>query len=151
MQVVLLKDVRRLGQMGEEKRVADGYARNYLIPKGLAIPATEATRKQVQQHVAAQVKQKVEEKAQAEIQAGDLSNVELVFKERASETGRLYGSVSSADIAARLSEIVGDTVDRRRVLLDEHIKEIGKSSVDVRLGADVVTAVTVIVEAETDA
>ena len=148
MQVVLLKDVRRLGETGEEKRVADGYARNYLIPRGLAVPASEATRKLAQERKADQAKQRVEEKAQAEIQAGDLSNVELVFQEKAGETGRLYGSVSSADIAARLSEEIGVSVDRRRIVLEEHIKEIGKTKVDIKLHSDVVTTITVIVEAE---
>ena len=150
MQVVLLKDVRRLGQAGDEKRVADGYARNYLIPRHLAVPANEATRKIAQERAVEQAKRRVEEKAQAEIQAGDLSNIELVFQAKAGETGRLYGSVSSADIAARLSEEIGASIGRKSILLDEHIKEIGKSQVDVQLHSDVVSTITVIVEPEVE-
>lgn len=148
MEVVLLKDVRRLGSAGEVRRVADGYARNYLIPRGLAVPATEAVRKRVEEQAAARARREAAEKAVVQQVAADLQNVELVFQAKAGEGGRLYGSVTSADIAAKLSEQLGQPVDKRKVLLEEPIKELGKTRVQVRLHSDVQITVTVLVESE---
>lgn len=148
MEVLLLKDVRRLGKAGEIKRVADGYARNYLFPRGLAVMATEAARKELEEKMAAQERRAALEKARAEKHAQDIQNLVLTFKARAGETGRLYGSITNADIADRLSAILGTEVDKRKVLLQEPIKEAGKSKVDVKLHTNVTITVTVIVEPE---
>ncbi|MBC7254557.1 MAG: 50S ribosomal protein L9 [Chloroflexi bacterium] len=148
MEVLLLKDVRRLGKAGEIKKVADGYARNYLFPRGLAVMATEAARKELEEQMAAKERRAAAEKARAEKRAQDLQNLVLTFKARAGESGRLYGSITSADIAERLSAIIGDEVDKRKVLLQEPIKEAGRSKVDVKLHNNVTITVTVIVEAE---
>ena len=148
MQIILLKDVKRLGKAGEVKRVADGYARNYLIPRGLAAVATEGARKRAAYEATAQLRHDVAVKAQAEVQAADLQEVELVFAAKVGESGRLYGSITSADIAAQLSERISAEVDKRKVQLDEPIREIGKSKVDVKLHSDVKITVTVIVEPE---
>mgnify|MGYP005844060997 FL=1 len=148
MEVLLLKEVKRLGKPGEVRRVADGYARNYLIPRGLAVPATEAARKQVADRQAARARAAEAERAAAEAHAASLQHVELVFKVKSGESGRLYGSITSADIAERLAERIGEPVDKRKVLLDEPIKEVGTSKVDVKLHADVKITVTVIVEGE---
>jgi len=148
MEVLLLKDVRRLGKAGEIKKVADGYARNYLFPRGLAVMATEAARKELEEQMAAKERRAVMEKARAEKRAQDLQNLVLTFKARAGESGRLYGSITSADIAERLSAIIGDEVDKRKVLLQEPIKEAGRSKVDVKLHNNVTITVTVIVEPE---
>ncbi len=93
MEVLLLKEVKRLGKAGEVRRVADGYARNYLIPRGLAVPATDAARRQVAEREAARARAADAEKATAEAQAAALENVELVFKVKSGESGRLYGSI----------------------------------------------------------
>jgi len=146
MEVILLKEVKRLGQAGDTKRVADGYARNYLIPRGLAIQATAAARSQVQALAAADAKRKASVKAVAEKRAEVLDDVELVFQVKAGETGRLYGSVTNADIAEKLAEAINAEVDKRKVLLDEPIKEIGKSKVEVKLHNDVSITATIIVE-----
>ncbi|HHX42775.1 MAG TPA: 50S ribosomal protein L9 [Chloroflexi bacterium] len=148
MEVLLLKEVKRLGKAGEVRRVADGYARNYLIPRGLAVPATDAARRQVAEREAARARAADAEKATAEAQAAALENVELVFKVKSGESGRLYGSITSADIAEQLAERIGEPVDKRKVMLDEPIKEIGTSKVDVKLHTDVKISVTVIVEGE---
>lgn len=148
MEVLLLKDVRRLGKAGEIKKVADGYARNYLLPRGLAVMATEAARQELAEQAAAKARRIANEQARAEARAQDLKDVTLRFTARVGESGRLYGSITSADIAAKLAQIVGAEVDKRKVLLEEPIKEIGKTKVDVRLHSNVAISVTVIVEAE---
>lgn len=147
MEVILLKEVKRLGKPGDIKRVADGYARNYLFPRGLAAPATEAARKQVAAQADAAVHREAQAKAAAEKQAANLDNIELVFQARTGESGRLYGSITSADIAEKLAETVGVEVDKRKVLLEEPLKELGKFQVNVKLHADIKTAITVIVQA----
>ncbi|MBC7235529.1 MAG: 50S ribosomal protein L9 [Chloroflexi bacterium] len=148
MQVVLLKDVKRLGRTGEIREVADGYARNYLIPRGLAAPATPSARRQAAEAAAAEDRRERHEQEQAAAQAERLHNIELVFKARAGESGRLYGSITKADIAERLSEQTGIQVDRRKVMLEEPLKELGKSKVQVQLHPDISTTVTVIIEPE---
>lgn len=148
MEVLLLKVVKGLGKAGEVHRVTDGYARNYLIPRGLAVPATDAARKQVSDREAARVRAADHERAAAQAHAAALQQVEIVFKARTGESGRLFGSITSADIAERLSARIGEPVDKRKVLLSEPIKEVGTSKVDVKLHADVKISVTVIVEGE---
>lgn len=146
MEVILLKDVRRLGQAGDMKHVADGYARNYLIPRQLAVQATQAARKRIEEKAAAEARRTVQQKVSAERTAEELQHVELLFKAKVGESGRLYGSVTSADIAERLAEKIGAEVDKRKVSLDEPIREIGSSLVQVKLHTDVQIQVTVIVE-----
>lgn len=148
MIVILLQDVGRLGNAGDVKRVADGYARNYLLPRELAVVATEAARKQIAARAGARARRDESETAQTQAQAADLEGVELVFKARAAESGRLYGSVTSANIAELLSEKLGTAVNRRRVLLEEPIRQIGESKVDIKLGSDVNITITVVVEPE---
>jgi large subunit ribosomal protein L9 len=148
MQVVLLKDVKRLGKTGELHEVSDGYARNYLIPRGLAAAATSAARQQAAEHVAAQVRQERVEQEHAAQQATKMENIELVFAAKAGESGRLYGSITKADIAEQLAEKIGMDVDRRKIVLDEPIKELGTSTVEVQLHSTVSTTVKVIVEAQ---
>jgi large subunit ribosomal protein L9 len=148
MEVLLLREVKRLGKPGEVRRVADGYARNYLIPRGLAVPATESARKQVADRRAARARAADAERAAAEAHAAALQQVELVFKAKSGESGRLYGSITSADIAEQLAARIGEPVDKRKVMLNEPIKEVGTSTVDVKLHPDVKITVTVIVEGE---
>jgi large subunit ribosomal protein L9 len=148
MEIILLKEVKRLGKPGDVKRVADGYARNYLFPRGLAAPATDMARKQVAAQADAAVHREAQAKAAAVKQAANLDNIELVFQAKTGESGRLYGSVTSADIAEKLAKAVGIEIDKRKVLLEESIKELGKFQVNVKLHSDVKTAITVIVQAE---
>lgn len=148
MEVILLKEVKRLGQAGDVKKVADGYARNYLIPRGLAAPASEGVRQTLAQQAEARLRHQAQDKAAAEAKAANLQHIVLEFTAKAGDSGRLYGSITSADIAARLSEIIGEEVDKRKVLLEEPIKEAGQSKVDVKLHPDVKITIRVVVKAE---
>ncbi len=148
MQVVLLKDIKRLGKAGDVRNVADGYARNYLIPRGLAAPATSGAVREAQEQAAAQAKHLAREQAQAQAMAEALSGVALTIKARAGETGHLYGSVTTADIAAALEKQAGKAVDRRKIALEEPIRDLGTYEVPVKLSADVTATIKVTVERE---
>ncbi len=147
MKVLLLKDIRRLGKAGEVKEVADGYARNYLIPRNLAVPATPGAikRTEVQEAIEAQQEERVRTDATAF--ADRLAATALTFKVRASEDGRLYGSITSADIAEEIEKQLGRAVDKRKVDLESPLRKLGNYKVSVRLGAGVNAEVTVNVEA----
>lgn len=149
MEVILLKEIKRLGKVGDVKRVTDGYARNYLIPRGLAIPATDQARRQVADHEAAEARREESEKAVAEARAADLQDIQIVFPVRVGESGRLYGSITNADIARELGQRVGQEIDKRKVVLETPIKETGKYEVEVKLHTDVKFTVTVVVSPET--
>ena len=146
MLVVLLKDVKRLGTAGEVRSVADGYARNYLIPRGLAVPATDAALEQVKAEAATMRRRASQEQDQAKTLRSGSTALRLCFQAKAGETGRLYGSITNGDVAERLAEIAGEPVDKRKIQLEEPIKDLGSSDVQVKLHGDVVAHVTVIVE-----
>lgn len=148
MEVLLIKDVKGVGRAGEVKRVADGYARNYLFRQGLAMPASDKALKAVSERAAAESRRETQAKASAQARAQDIDNVVLVFDARVGEGGRLYGSITSADIAAKLSQAIGEEIDKRKVLLEEPIKQTGETRVDVRLYPDVKATVKVIVRGE---
>jgi large subunit ribosomal protein L9 len=148
MEVVLLKDVKGLGNRGDIEDVADGYARNYLIPRKLAVPATEGARKQAKQMAQAEERREEAERQEAQSVADKLAGTEVEFEVKAGESGRLYGSVTSGDIAERLSAKLGDEFDKRKIQLDEPIKETGVRSIDVRLHPEVEFTVKVVVKTE---
>jgi large subunit ribosomal protein L9 len=150
VQVLLLKDIKRLGKAGQIKKVTDGYARNYLIPRGLAVLATPGAirRTEVQQAIEEQREDRVRTDSSA--LAERLSETVLTFKVMASDKGRLYGSVTTADIAAQIEEQTGQPVDKRKVQLDEPIRLLGSHQVPVRLLPGVTTEVTVVVEQVTE-
>ncbi len=133
MRVVLTQDVPKLGESGTIQEVKDGYARNYLIPKGLAAIATPGVVKQVEERQAAENKriEKLEEEMRE--LADRIQGTVLEIEARVGEQGRLFGSVTTADIAERLSAAVGEEVDRRKIDLDEPIRNIGEYDVAVRL------------------
>ncbi len=150
MQVLLLKDIKRLGKAGQIREVADGYARNYLIPRGLAVLATPGAVRstEVQQAIEEQREDRV--RTDSDALAERLSETALTFKVMASDKGRLYGSVTTADIAARIEEQTGYPVDKRKVQLDEPIRLLGSHRVPVRLLSGVTAEVTVVVEQVTE-
>ncbi len=148
MDVILLKDVKGLGREGDLVHVSDGYARNYLIPRKLGVVATPAARKQAQERAAARARQEAAAIQAAQAHAEALKNVELIFKVRTGATQRLYGSITASDIAEKLSEHIGDPVDKRKVQLEEPIKELGTFPVEVKLHNDVPLTVKVVVEPE---
>lgn len=148
MQVILIQDVPNVGQVGDVKSVADGYARNYLIPRGMAKPATPGELKQAQQHKRTADKQALRDLENAQAMAKRLSQMTLVFQARAGEGTKLYGSITSANIAERIAQELGRDFDRRQVQLDESLRQVGTHRVPIRLMADIVPAVTVVIERE---
>lgn len=148
MEVLLLEGVPGLGRAGEVVRVAPGYARNYLLPKKLARLATEGVLKQAQVEQAAQARhQRLAERRLEEL-AERLDGLEVHFAGRVGEGERLYGSITSQDIASALEELVEDPVDRRRIELEEPIRELGAYRVMVRLRADLTPRIRVVVDRE---
>jgi large subunit ribosomal protein L9 len=148
MQVLLTKNVEQLGQAGEVKAVADGYARNYLLPQGLAVLATPGAIKQAEKLRRAEAQRQAKALSEAQILAGILDGMTVTFQARAGEGDRLYGSITTSNIADALSEKAGQEVDRRKIELEDTIKEIGDHAVTIRLAPEAVAKVTVVVERE---
>lgn len=136
MQIILKERLENLGDAGEVVTVKPGYARNYLIPKGFAYEATEGNVKRLERERARLEKESAGQLADARRRAEALEGASVTFTARAGEEGRLFGSITSADIADRLTE-QGIEIDRRQIQLDEPIKALGVFSVPIRLHADV--------------
>jgi large subunit ribosomal protein L9 len=145
VKVLFLETVEGSGSAGEVKAVANGYARNFLLPRGLAAPATPSVLKRAEQLAAEEEERQraLDERAQGLV--GKLGGQPLVFAVRVGEQGRLYGSVTNADIAEKAGEILGEGLDRRRVLLPEVIRQVGVYSVGLRLSRSVTSEVQVVV------
>jgi large subunit ribosomal protein L9 len=148
MEVLLLKDIEELGQAGKIKKVADGYARNYLLPRGLAVRATPGAIKQVEKQQQAATRRQAQELSEAQAVAQVLDGVSVTFQARAGESDRLYGSITSANIAEALAEKTGQEVDRRKIEIEEPLKELGTHAITVRLAPGAEAKVTVIIERE---
>jgi large subunit ribosomal protein L9 len=147
MEIILREELEKLGQRGSIVNVADGYARNYLLPKKLAVLATDANRKIVEQERQAWVRKEAKIKVDAEDLAKLLTNVTLTFRHKVGENDQLFGSVTARDIAEGL-EKQNFRVDRRKIVLDEPIRALGEHKVTVRLHREVPTEITVVVEKE---
>jgi large subunit ribosomal protein L9 len=147
IEVILREDVKSLGRAGEMVRVKPGYARNYLLPQGLAFEATEGNKKRIAAETKARGVRLQAEKADAEKLAASLGEVSLTLTGKAGEEGRLFGSITSQDIAEALGR-AGHTVDRRRIELDHPIKTLGDHTVAVRVHPEVHAEVRVSVVAE---
>ena len=135
-QVLLREDIDNLGARGEIVRVKAGYARNYLLPRKLAVEATANNVRQIAGEKAALAKREAKERSTAELQASQLQKLTLKFERKVGEAGVLYGSVTSMDIAHALHE-QGYEIDRRKIVLREPIKRFGNYNVPVRLHRDV--------------
>jgi large subunit ribosomal protein L9 len=147
MEVILREDIDNLGSRGQVVKVAPGYARNFLLPKRLAVQATEANKKIVEQERQAYLRKEAKAKSEAEDLAKLMGNVKLTITQKAGENDQLFGSVTSKDIADALAA-QNYNIDRRRVQLDESIKQLGEYKVPVRLHKDVTVEVTVVVAKE---
>jgi large subunit ribosomal protein L9 len=145
--ILLREDVEALGGRGEIVKVKAGYARNYLLPHGLATLATKGNVKQIEQERTALLKRASEEKATAELQKDQMGVIELAFERKAGEGGTLFGSITSMDIAEAL-QAKGYEIDRRKIALRQPIKETGEYTVNVRLHREVVLPIPVKVTAE---
>jgi large subunit ribosomal protein L9 len=150
MEVILKEDVPKLGHRGEVVKVAEGYGRNYLLPKKLAIEATTANRAVIEQMKQSAIRKTAVEKADAESLAKQLDGTALSFQRKAGEKDHLFGSVTTSDIAEAL-ERKGFNIDRRKIQLSEALKSLGEFDVPIRLHRDVTSHVKVTVEKEAEA
>ena len=151
MKIVLREDVPKLGQAGTVHNVSDGYARNYLIPRGMAVVATAGELKVVAHNQAVQARKIARQERQLQSLADRIAGQRLEFTARAGEQGRLYGSITAGDIAERLSKALREEIDRRKVVLDEPIRTVGEHTVTVHLVGRLRPQVTVVVHGEHDA
>src|SRR5215470_3421754 len=147
MEVILKEDVSKLGHRGDVIKVAEGYGRNYLLPRKLAIEATQANKAVIEQMKQAAVRRSAVEKADSEALSKQLETVSLTFHRKAGEKDHLFGSVTSSDIAEALEQ-KGFKIDRRKIQLAEPLKSIGEFEVPIRLHRDVTSKVKVVVEKE---
>ena len=147
MEVILKEDVHKLGSRGDVVKVADGYGRNYLLPRKLAIEATKTNRAVIDQMKAAAVRRSAREKADAEALSTQFNNLTLSFQRRSGEHDQLFGSVTSSDLATEM-EKKGFSVDRRKIQLHEPLKSLGEFAVPVKLHKEVTAHVRVVIEKE---
>lgn len=147
MEVILREDIEKLGSRGQVVKVADGFARNFLLPRRLAVPATEANKKIVEQERQAALRREAKEKAAAEELAKMLAAVTLTTSQKAGEADQLFGSVTAKDIA-ELLEKQGYTIDRKKIVLDHPIKTLGEHKVTLKLHREVSVEIPVIVNKE---
>lgn len=147
MEVILREDVKSLGKAGELVKVKPGYARNFLLPKGLAYEATEGNRKRILAESKARVARAAEEKSAAEVVAARLGGVTVTLARKAGEGDRLFGSITAQDIADALAT-QGHAVDKRKIELEHPIKTLGAHTVPVRLHHEVQAELRVTVVAE---
>jgi large subunit ribosomal protein L9 len=143
---MLTEHVANLGEMGETVKVTDGYARNYLIPRKMAVDVQSASAKQIEHELRLIKKREEKVRAQLQTQAGEMAKVALEFEMLAGENDKLFGSVTSGMIAERLREDHGYEVDRRSIQLDEAIKALGEYVVEVKLGSGVTATVKIVVK-----
>ena len=147
IEVILREDIKTLGRAGEMVRVKPGYARNYLLPQGLAYEATEGNRKRIAAETRVRAAKDQAERTDAERVAGTLSGLTLTLKGKAGEEGKLFGSITSQDIAEALAS-EGYSFDRRKIELEHPIKSTGTHAVSLRLHPDVHAELRVSVVAE---
>jgi large subunit ribosomal protein L9 len=151
VKVILSQDVDTLGLKGDVVSVADGYARNYLVPRGLALVATKGSLRQAEQMRRAREDRERKSKEAAAAKVGVLGSQPVYISARAGEGGRLFGSVTRSDVARAVEEQLGEAVDRHNVRLDDPIRSLGSFQVEIHLHAEVNALVTVEVIAHDDA
>jgi large subunit ribosomal protein L9 len=148
MEILLVKDVPGIGKAGQTKNVADGYARNYLLPRNLAVIASSSAVKQSESLKLASAKREAETLQEAQLLASALNAIQLTFTVKAGTNDRLFGAITAADIAARLEKDHQIHLDKRKIELDHPIKDLGERSVPVKLHPDVTAGVRVMVARE---
>lgn len=149
MKIILMQDFESLGFEGDTVDVARGYARNYLIPKGVAIEVTNSNLKALELRKEKIMAKRMKDKEDAEKARERISQITVMIKAKAGEEGKLYGSVTSRDIAQEL-EKEGVEVDRRKIIIDEAIRTLGEFAVPIKLHQEVVATIKVVVEKEED-
>src|ERR1700694_3967451 len=149
MEVILREDIANLGSRGEVVKVAPGYARNFLLPKKLAVAATEANKKIVEQERQSHLRKEAKQKTEAEDLGKMMAGVTVTISQKAGENDQLFGSVTSKDVAEALEQ-QGYTIDRRKIVLDEPIKTLGEFKIALRLHREVSSEITVHVVKEAE-
>ena len=149
MKVFLKRDVPGVGKANEVKDVSNGYARNYLFPRGLAVPATKGRVKAAEDFEENQAQREKRARERSVKIAEQIQDAELKFYVKAGETGRLYGSITSADVAKKLGQTLGIDFDKRWLKMDRPIRNVGKHLIDVKLQGGVRAQAQVMVESET--
>ena len=147
MKVILNDDVKGKGYKGDIVNVSDGYARNFLLPKGLAKEATKQNLDMAKQQQKANEKRKMLERLSAQEAADKLSGLKIVVKEKCGENGRLFGSVTSAEVSAAILEQQGIEIDKKKIVMPEHIKDLGEHPVQIKVHAGITADIVVVVEA----
>ena len=148
MKVVLLQDVLRLGKAGEVKEVADGYGRNFLLPRGLAEFATPSLLKRAEEQRQAEARRQLLADAELASLAQSLEGVEVAVKAKVGAQGRLFGAITAGDIADELQRVTGQDIDKKKIELEEPIHQLGQYEVEVRLSKELVPKIRVVVEEE---
>lgn len=146
MEVILKKDVKGTGKEGQIVKVSDGFARNKLIPGGLAVEATPANKKAFEREKARAAEKLAQERAEAEKFAAKLRGRGVVIKTKVGDNGKLFGSITSMDIAQAIFEQTGEELDRRKIILDKPIKETGTTEVEIKVFQDISAKVKVRIE-----
>ena len=146
MEVILKKDVKGTGKEGQIVKVSDGFARNKLIPSGAAIEATEANKRAIAREKARLAEKIAQEREAAQKFADALNKEAVVVKTRVGDNGKLFGSITSMDIAQAISEQTGNEIDRRKIVLSKPIKETGLHEVEIKLYQDVTAKIKVRIE-----
>jgi large subunit ribosomal protein L9 len=148
MKIVFLKDVSSKGKAGEIREVADGYARNFLFPRGLALPATQEAIKSAK----AKAEENARRQSHLQEELSELAKLidgkEVYFKARAGEKGQLHGSITSADIAKELSKLANVEIDKKKIELDEPLRHLGSHEVKISFSKEVEAKIQVIIEEE---
>jgi large subunit ribosomal protein L9 len=147
MEVILKEDVPKLGSRGDVIKVAEGFGRNYLLPRKLAIEASVGNKKVIEQMKAAALRRSAKEKAQAEELAKQFDGLSVSFTRKSGERDQLFGSVTSSDVAEALAQ-KGFDLDRRKIQLHEPLKTLGEFTVPIKLHRDVTTHLKVVIEKE---
>ncbi len=146
MKVIFLEDISNKAKRGEIKEVADGYARNFLLPRGLAMLAT----KRALQTAQIQLQQQTQRQAKEEVKLGELRHqidgTKVYFYARAGAEGRLFGSITTSDIAQELSKITGFPIDKRKIMLDKPLRELGSHEVIIKPSKDIDIKIAVVIE-----
>ena len=148
MIVILLKDVKGTGKAGEIVKVSDGYARNMLIPRGMAKEATDGNVRSLEKAKAVQAQKDAEAKAAAEKLAEEMKDKEVVIRTKGGEGGKLFGSITTKDIEAAVKDQLGVKIDKKKMQMESPIKHIGSHEVAVKLAGGVAGVIRVKVEAE---
>jgi large subunit ribosomal protein L9 len=143
MKVILMSDVKSLGTAGAVIEVADGYARNYLLPRGLAAEASSGAIALLEQQRRAKTRREAEAQADAENLAGVLASKQILVSARSGGNGRLFGTVTNSQVADAIAADLGITIDRHKIEMPDNIKSLGSYPIEIRLGKNIVAKTTV--------